>query len=145
MIKISTCGCSANTRPERGCKQLFCRRLSLPPSACWAEWWRRWVSVFFSRQICLIHQALLVLINVVLICILNASSHLRIGMIRETRFEIRMAELTFCVHLMDVKSSQLWYFVCTSTYRVPEVLGRMHVGTRHDSACFIDLAAMSSF
>lgn len=40
---------------------------------------------FFSRQICLIHQALLVLINVVLICILNASSHLRIGMIRETR------------------------------------------------------------
>lgn len=86
MIKINTCGCSANSRPERGCKQLFCRRLSLPLSVCWAEWWR-WVSVFFffSRQCCLIHQALLVLINVVLICILNACSHLRIGMIRETR------------------------------------------------------------
>lgn len=40
--------------------------------------------VVFFHQCCLIHQALLVLINVVLICILNACSHLRIGMIRET-------------------------------------------------------------
>ncbi len=64
--------------------------------------------LFFPRQSCLIHQALLVLINVVFICIHVRCSHLRTGMISETRLlilqssEIKMVELTFCVHLMDM-------------------------------------------